>query len=68
MPLSEVTTTVEKVDILVAMNEVEYVEEEMDDYKVAIVASEALEELTVHLNMELTSHISPTTSNMNSGM
>ena len=64
MSLTGATTAVDKVEFLTAMEQEEDVEEEVDEDEETIVATEVVEEVAVHLIMELISHMSPITLNM----
>ena len=59
--------SVDLVDILVAVVEVEDAEEEVDKSKESVVSMAVIDEVTVILNMELKSQMSPVTVRENSG-
>ena len=67
MPLYGVTGSVDEVDVLAAVDEADWVEEELDDTKEAIASVGIVEEVAVHLKIELTSIMSPDTLKTKSG-
>ena len=67
MPLSVVSAAAEEVDFSMAEDAAEDMGEEVDkleDY----AAKEVMEELAAHMKMILTTHMSPITFNMSSGL
>ena len=67
MTLSWMTVLMDKLDVLVDMDEVEDVETEVEKVKVAVVTTEVVEAVTVHLKTELKSRMSPVNLKTNIG-
>ena len=67
IPLALLTAEVDEVEVLEAVVEAYYVEEEVEDIKEAIMSKNFVEEVMVHLKMELTYQIPSVTLKINSG-
>ena len=65
--LSGMTAIMDTLDVLADMDGVEYVETEMEKAKVAVVTTEVVEAVTVHLKTELKSRMSPVNLKTNIG-
>ena len=67
IPLALLTAEVDDVEVLEAVVEAYYVEEEVEEINEAIMSKNFVEEVMVHLKMELTYQIPSVTLKINSG-